>query len=59
MNNAEFMKLISTLGDLDHHQRERLSATLNQVGDEAKAVDLIEARFEANRDFCKNTCFHG
>jgi transposase-like protein len=48
MNNAEFMQLISTLGDLDHHQRKRLSATLNQVGDEAKAVDLIEARFEAN-----------
>lgn len=38
MNNAEFMQLISTLRDLGHHQRKRLSATLNQVGDEAKAL---------------------
>jgi transposase-like protein len=48
MNNAEFMQLISALRDLDHRQRKCLSTSLNQVGDEAKAFDLIEACFEAN-----------
>lgn len=48
MDNGEFMQLISNLRDLDHHQRKRLSASLNQVGDEAKVFDLIKARFEAN-----------
>ncbi len=48
MNNGEFMQLISTLRDLGHHQRKRLSASLGQVGDEAKVVDMIEACFEAN-----------
>jgi transposase-like protein len=48
MNNAEFMQLIISLGDLDHHQCKRLSATLNQAGDESKVFDLIEACFEAN-----------
>jgi transposase-like protein len=48
MNNAEFMQLITALRDLDHHQRKRLSASLNQARDEAKVFDLIEACFEAN-----------
>ena len=42
------MQLISALRDLDHHQRQRLSASLNQVGDGAKVFGLIEACFEAN-----------
>ncbi len=53
MNNSEFMQLISTLRDLDHHQRKRLSASLNQVGDEAKVFGLIEACFEG-----KSACPH-
>lgn len=48
MNNAEFMQLITALRDLDHHQRKRLSASLNQVDGEAKVFGLIEACFEAN-----------
>ncbi len=53
MNNYKFMLLISTLRDLGHHQRKRLSASLNQASDEAKVFDLIEACFEAN-----STCPH-
>jgi len=48
MNNGEFMQLISALRELDHHQRKRLSASLNQASDEAKVFDVIEACFEAN-----------
>ena len=60
MNNVEFMQLIGTLRDLDHHQRKRLSASLNQVGDEAKVFDLIEACFEANSvcPHCANADLH-
>ncbi|ESS71231.1 hypothetical protein MGMO_115c00160 [Methyloglobulus morosus KoM1] len=46
MNNGEFMQLVTALRELDHHQRKRLSASLNQASDEAKVFDVIEACFE-------------
>jgi transposase-like protein len=60
MNNGEFMQLISTLRDLDHHQRKRLSESLNQASDEAKVFDVIEACFEANSacPHCTSAALH-
>ena len=53
MNNVEFMQIINSLRELGPHQRKRLSASLNQVGDEVRVLDLIEACFET-----KSVCPH-
>lgn len=53
MKNAEFMKLVTALRGLDHHQRKRLGAALAQSSDEANVLDLIEGCFEG-----KSACPH-
>jgi transposase-like protein len=53
MRSAEFMQLVTTIRELDHHQRKRLSAVLNQPSDESKVLELIEACFDA-----KSACPH-
>ena len=53
MTTAEFMELITTLCELDHHKRNLVKAALNQQTDAIKILELIEARFEL-----KNACPH-
>lgn len=53
MKSGEFMQLITAIHELDHHQRKLLSAALNQLSDEPKVLELIEACFDA-----KNACPH-
>ena len=53
MTTAEFMELISTLRELDHHQRNLVKVALNQQTDATKILELIEARFEL-----KSACPH-
>jgi transposase-like protein len=54
MKSADFKELLTAIQELDHHQRKRLSAALNQPSDEIKVLELIEARFDAHRacPFC-------
>jgi len=47
MKSVEFMQLITAIHELDHHQRKLLSAALNELSDESKALELIEACFDA------------
>jgi len=53
MTTAEFMELITTLNELDHHKRNLVKTVLNQQTDAIKILELIEARFEL-----KSACPH-
>jgi hypothetical protein len=46
MTTAEFMELITTLRELDHHKRNLVKAAQNQQTDATKILELIEVRFE-------------
>jgi transposase-like protein len=53
MKSAEFFQLITAIRELDHHQRKLLNAALNQLSDEPKVLELIEACFDS-----KSACPH-
>ncbi len=53
MKAPKFLELISVLKQLDHHQRTVLITALDQLTDEFKVNELIEAAFDA-----KGTCPH-
>jgi hypothetical protein len=45
----EVMQEVTASGEVDHHQRKRLSAALNQPADASKVLEVIEAGLAANR----------
>jgi transposase-like protein len=53
MKSAEFKQIIMTLGELNHQQRSRLIAALNQKADESKVLEIVEASFDT-----KQACPH-
>jgi len=53
MKASEFLELISTVNQLDHHQRRVLTVTLTQLSDEPKVSELIETAFDS-----KGLCPH-
>ena len=53
MKSAEFNLWITAIDELVDHQRKLLSAALNQLSDEPKVLEMIEASFDA-----RNACPH-
>ena len=53
MRNAEFMKLLTVMRELDHHQRKVLSTALNRQSNGLKVIELIESSFDT-----KSSCPH-
>ncbi len=53
MRNAEFMKLLTAMRELDHHQRKVLNTALNRQSDGLRVIELIETSFDT-----KSACPH-
>jgi transposase-like protein len=57
MKAPEFLKLISEINQLDHHQRSVLTTTLAQLSDEPLVSELIETAFDTKGicPYCTHT----
>ena len=53
MRNAEFMKLLTAMSELDHHQRKVLNTALNRQSNGLRVIELIETSFDT-----KSACPH-
>ena len=58
MKAPAFLEFIPEINQLDHHQRTVLAKTLNQLEDEPKVYDLIEAIFVSAINFRGTRNFH-